>query len=112
LASYYFSTRIVVPGIVTGGTIAVASDDYARVMVNGRVVGTTGSVTDFHVAALAQRSLRTFSLKRFLKPGANVITVHAQNGPRAFAATCSATCTYAENPAGVVFGGTISYTHG
>ena len=38
-----------------------------------------------------------------------MVTIEAQNGPAYFSGLCS-TCTYALNPAGVVFGGTLTYT--
>jgi hypothetical protein len=89
------------------GTIFVAVDDLAEVVVNGIVIGSTGSVTDFGEAASAQASLKEFDLLAFLEPGPNNITIRAQNGPSSFAGGCNP-CNYSQNPAGVVFGGSIS----
>ena len=40
--------------------------------------------------------------------GRNVITIRAQNGS-AFFSGCPTICTYATNPAGVVFGGSLTF---
>jgi hypothetical protein len=53
--------------------------------------------------------LKRFDLAPFLVNGINVLTVRAKNGPASFAG-CSASCAYAQNPAGVVFGGAITVT--
>jgi hypothetical protein len=90
---------------VVSATISIAVDDFVEVHVNGRIVGSSGSVTDFSAAALAQRSLKTFDLAPFLAMGVNTITIRAENG--AFGICCPS--NYAGNPAGVVFGGSISF---
>ena len=100
-----FSRTFVLPGSPTG-TISIAADDYAEVRVNGDLVGSVGSTTDESAASAAQNALTTFDLAPHLVPGANTITVVARNGPASFA--CGNVCTYAQNPAGVVFGGRLS----
>ncbi len=92
------------------GRILVAADDFAEVLVNGSVVGTTGSVTDYGLAAAAQGALREFDLSPFLIGGQNTITIRAQNGPSSFTGGRCDPCSYAGNPAGVVFGGSVSYS--
>ena len=95
-------------GSVPAGSISIAADDYAEVHVNGVFVGKIGSVSDQSAAGGANSSLTTFNISPFLAPGANTITVVAQNGPASFAG-CPSACDYAHNPAGTVFGGQLSY---
>ncbi len=95
-------------GTAPSGTLKIAADDAAEVRVNGSLAGATGSVTSVAVASAAASSLAMFDLTALLVPGANTISIGAQNGPTSFAG-CAAPCTYASNPAGVVFGGTLSY---
>lgn len=110
----WFSSTFLLRGTPTGGTLSLAVDDWAQVLVNGAVVPlpdgsrSSGSRTDQRLASAAQARLATFDLLPFLQPGVNVITVHAANGPREFAG-CTASCPYARNPAGVVFGGWLTY---
>jgi hypothetical protein len=93
-------------GRPTEGTVFVAADDFAAVHVNGALVGTVGSVTSpslpypFNV-------LTSFDVTPFLVAGPNVLTIEAQNGPGSFAG-CSP-CAYGQNPAGVVFGWSLTY---
>jgi PEP-CTERM motif len=101
-SEFSFSKAFSLPGTATAGTISVAVDDLAEVLVNGTPVGTTGSVTAESVARSAQSSLTTFDIASFLVAGTNVITVRAANG--AFA--CDAGL-YSCNPAGLVFGGSV-----
>ncbi len=114
LQAYYFSNTFLIPGVPTGATLYLAADDWAEVIVNGVVVPLAngslayGSTTDPMAASAAQSQLAAFDILPYLREGSNVITVHASNGPKEFA-MCAAACTYAENPAGVVFGGTITY---
>jgi hypothetical protein len=107
-AAFVFEKTILVPGTPTGGVIYVAVDDLARIFINGSLVGSWGSVTDPAVSILAQNNLTSFDITSFLQEGRNVIDVGGRNGPRSFAG-CSDPCTYAQNPAGVVFGGLITY---
>jgi hypothetical protein len=108
LKQFFFSKTFVL-GEPVSGTISVAVDDFAQVLVNGVNAGTTGSITDYFAAAAAQGALVNFDITSLLKPGSNIVTVLAQNGPAWFAGGCpSEGCTYAMNPAGVVFGGSLS----
>ena len=99
-------TRTFVLAGSPGGTISIAADDYAEVHINGDVVGSVGSTTDKAAASAAQSALTTFDLGSHLVSGANTITIVARNGPASFA--CGSVCTYAQNPAGVVFGGRLT----
>jgi hypothetical protein len=101
-AEYFFSKEFHLPGTPTAGTISVAVDDFAQVLVNGEAVGTTGSLTDESSAGEAQSSLATFEITSFLVPGTNIITIRAANGPFG----CGSG-PYSCNPAGVVFGGSL-----
>jgi hypothetical protein len=110
LADYFFSKAIIVRGRPTGGTIYVAVDDYAAIRVNEQLVATLGSVVDASLAG-KHTHLTAFDITSYLRPGRNVITVEAQNGPAYFSGLCNP-CSYALNPAGVVFGGSISFVPG
>jgi hypothetical protein len=112
LASYYFSKTFVLTGYPTGGTISVAADDFAAVSVNGTAVGSIGSTADAGAASDTENTLHTFDVAPFLKPGENTITVKAQNGSPFFSPICNDGCPYDENPAGVVFGGSLSFVRG
>jgi hypothetical protein len=90
------------------GVFLIAADDFAEVLINGSVIGCTGSTVDIGLALRAQSALLTLDATPYLKEGTNTITIVAQNGPRGFAG-CPTDCTYSSNPAGVVFGGTLSY---
>jgi hypothetical protein len=90
------------------GSIRVAADDFAAVFVNGVPVGTVGSITDVAAASSGQDVAVWFDLTPALHAGPNAITVAGQNGPASFAGGCGGIgCTYAQNPAGVVFAGTL-----
>jgi hypothetical protein len=91
------------------GTIRVATDDFAEVLVNGVSVGVTGSVQDSGAAGRAQSFPVTFDLSAALRSGSNLITIVGQNGPASFAGCGASGCTYAANPAGVVFSGTLRW---
>lgn len=92
------------------GAIEIAVDDLAEVFVNGVSAGTTGSITSIDVAAAAAATAVTIDLTPLLQEGLNVIAVAAQNGPASFGLDCAAQgCTYSQNPAGVVFAGTLSW---
>ena len=107
LRKVYFSRSFSL-GLAPAGQISIGADDAARVVVNGTDVGGVGSVSDISLASMANSSLTTIDLSVALHPGTNTITIAAQNGPVSFAG-CAAPCTYQMNPAGVVFGGTLSY---
>jgi len=107
MAQFFFAKTITLPGVPSGGTIAVAADDLAEVLINGHAAGTVGSITDGAAAAQAASTLTTFDIGPFLVPGDNLVVVRGQNGPASFAG-CAGACTYAQNPAGVVFGGALT----
>jgi uncharacterized delta-60 repeat protein len=106
-AAFAFRKTLNLPARPTAGMIHVAADDLARIVINGSAVGEWGSVTDQQAAGNAQNNLASFDIAPFLRKGKNVVVVIGHNGPASFAG-CAAPCTYAENPAGVVFGGTIT----
>ena len=87
----------------------MAADDFAQVLVNGFVVGIAGSTIDPAAAAAASAGLTTFDITSLLVPGDNRIVVQGVNGPASFASCGGAPCSYQQNPAGVVFGGVISF---
>jgi hypothetical protein len=99
-----------VVGVQPTGSIQVAVDDRAEVFVNGRVAGAVGSISDYAAAGQAENVLVTLDLTPVLSPGAVTLTVVAQNGPPSFGTGCNGTgCTYSQNPAGVVFAGTLGW---
>jgi hypothetical protein len=83
-------------------------DDFARIRVNGTIAGTWGSTTNLDAASSANNNTGSFDVTSLLRSRNNTITVEAQNGPATFAVGCGPG-TYQSNPAGVVFGGTVSY---
>jgi hypothetical protein len=107
LADYFFSDTVILAGEPTGGTIYVSADDFAAVRVNQQLVGTIGSIVDPSLAG-THTYLTAFDIGDFLHPGRNVITVEAQNGPAYFSGLCNP-CSYALNPAGVAFGGSVGF---
>jgi hypothetical protein len=109
LAEFYFSKSFFLAGSATG-TLHVAVDDMAEVLVNGTSIGSTGSTTNYGQAGAAQTSFAPFTLTPLLVPGWNTITIRGQNGDASFAGCTN--CTYAQHPAGVVFGGTIEVAAG
>jgi len=109
LQGAYFSKDFDLPGAPISGTILVAVDDFAEVSINGTVVGSTGSITDIGLAAGAQSALKPFDLTPFLRAGLNTVTIRAQNGPASFTGYRCNPCDYSGNPAGVVFGGVLTY---
>jgi hypothetical protein len=107
-----FSQTVVLIGAPVSGTICLAADDYAELRVNGTLAGTVGSITNPGVSAAAQSACTPFDVTSSLRPGSNDITVNGQNGPRSFSpfaltGGCDPSCRYNENPAGVMFGGTL-----
>lgn len=107
LQQFFFTKTFQLGQAPTAGRILIAVDDFAEVQVNGTVVGSTGSITDVTQASAGQNALVEFNILPFLQQGTNTVTIRAQNGPDYFGFGCSGTCTYATNPAGVVFGGSI-----
>jgi hypothetical protein len=108
LATFRASKTVNVPGTPRQGTLYIAVDDFARIRVNGTIAGTYGSTTDINAASDANNNIGSFNITSMLHSGTNTIVVEAQNGPSSFAIACGP-CTYHQNPAGVVFGGTVSY---
>lgn len=107
LQAFWFSKVINVPATPLAASISIAVDDYAEILVNGKLVATYGSIKDVEVAFAAQNSLGTFSIKN-LHEGNNKIVIRGQNGPASFAGDCNP-CDYQQNTAGVVFGLSITY---
>jgi hypothetical protein len=107
LAQYTFSSTFVLAGLPLSGNIWVSADDFAAVYVNGNLVGQVGSTTDSVASGAAQAALTQFNLLAFLVQGANTIAVVGQNGQASFGGCTN--CTYAQHPAGVVFGGSLTY---
>lgn len=107
LATASFSQTVDLHGAPISGTICLSADDFAELKVNGAVVGSVGSTTIAAKSILAQSTSTCFNVTSFLQPGPNDITVNGQNGPKSFAG-CDPSCKYNENPAGVVFGGTLT----
>jgi hypothetical protein len=103
LNQFFFSKTFQLTGGKALGSISISADDFAEVRVNGHIVGTIGSVSDFPTASLAQSYLTTFDLAPFLAVGTNILTIRAENG--LFGICCPS--NYAGNPAGVVFGGSL-----
>ncbi len=112
LAKASFSQTVVIKGAPKSGTICLSADDFAQLTVNGGVVGSVGSITNAVVSGVAQNTCQAFDVTPFLKPGPNTIVVNGQNGPKSFSpfqvTGCNPSCKYRENPAGVMFGGTIT----
>ena len=98
---FFFSKTFQLNGTQPIGFISISADDFAEVRVNGHVVGSIGSISDYLTATQAQAFLTIFNLTPFLTAGTNILTVRAENGP--FGICCPS--NYAGNPAGVVFGG-------
>ncbi len=106
LDAYTFSKEVVLDTKAQEATIFIAVDDFSSVSVNGSLVGAIGSTTDLTLATFAQNNLTSFDIAPFLNVGNNLIAIIAQNGIGAFAG-CSS-CTYSQQPAGVVFGVSIT----
>ena len=106
LARYTFSNTITITGTPVSGTIYMLADDFVELRVNGTLVGSIGSITTASQSGGAQPALAQFDVLPYLVSGANTISFTAQNGPDSFSGFTNA--TYSQNPAGVVFGGTIT----
>jgi PEP-CTERM motif len=105
--AFTFSQVFSLGGAPLSGTIAVAADDFASVFVNGNFVGSVGSTTDISLAGAGQSALTSFNILPFLVSGSNTISILGQNGLNSFGG-CTTNCTYSLDPAGVVFGGTLT----
>jgi hypothetical protein len=104
-SQYFFSKTLQLAGTPLRGNVAIAADNFARVSVNGVSVGSIGSVTDPGAGSVAD-GLTTFDIAAHLVTGQNVITVEGGNGLPGF---CPGPCTMSDDPAGVVFGATVTY---
>ena len=111
LARYVFAHDVSIPrrAVVVEAWLWVSADDLAAVSVNGTPIGTVGSIVDPGVSSMAQSALTRFNIAAALTGGRNTVAVLGQNGPRSFG-PCLIACSYAQNPAGVVFGGYVRYT--
>jgi hypothetical protein len=107
----FFFSRVFVVGTQPRGHISVAADDAAEIRINGKVLDSVGSVIVPSEASMANSQLTTFDLSSLLVAGSNTITIAAQNGPQMFGG-CPSACAYSSNPAGVVFGGEITWGGG
>ncbi len=112
LAQYVFAHDVSIPrrAVVTEAWLWVSTDDLATVYVNGVAIGTVGSITDAALSIMAQNALTRFNIASALTGGRNTVAVLGQNGPASFVGSCpDDACSYAENPAGSVFGGYVKY---
>lgn len=92
---YRFARTFVLPGTPVSGSISVAADDGAEVWVNGTLAGSTSS----------SGAMATIDITALLVEGDNTIVVEARNG-----LICGQACSYAQNPGGTVFGGSLTYS--
>ncbi len=106
LAQFSFQKTFHLPGIPLSGSISVAADDFAEIVINGNSAGIIGSITNKSLASVAQTSLHVFDVTTFLLTGNNTIKIVGRNGPEWFGGGS----TYNGNPAGVVFGGLLVST--
>ena len=86
------------------GSLVISVDDMALVFVNETLAGTVGSVIDMNAAGTAHTVATTIDLTPVLRTGFNLITIAAEDGPFG-----GSPYTYAQNPAGVVFEGTLRW---
>jgi hypothetical protein len=109
-AQYVFAHDVSIPrrAVVAEAVIYVSADDMAAVYVNGALIGTVGSITNGADSLFAQNNLTRFAFTGSVAGGRNVVAVVGTNGPARFGG-CPAACSYAQNPAGVVFGGYVRY---
>jgi hypothetical protein len=109
LVQLFFTKTLTLPAVPLSAFISLGADDFAEVLVNGAPVGATGSITDPALAAAASARLVTFDITSQLVAGDNRIVIQGSNGPATFASCGAGACNYQQNPAGVVFGGVISF---
>ncbi|HTB75443.1 MAG TPA: hypothetical protein VK762_19465 [Polyangiaceae bacterium] len=88
------------------GSVYIAADDFAAVFVNNLAIGSVGSNSDVNAAESSHATGTMLDLTSALQSGTNVVTIAAQNGPWGCATTA---CPYSEDPAGVVFQGTLHW---
>ena len=82
-----------VPGTPKTGTIEIASDGHAEVVVNGRFIDDVRG----------SNQVRTFDVTPYLNAGTNCFAFEAVNDQ------CDS-CEYNQEPAGLLFRGTINYS--
>jgi hypothetical protein len=109
LQGAYFTKHFDIAGTPIDGSIRLAVDDFAEVIVNGASVGSSGSISDYNAALTAQGSLKTFDVTPYLVVGPNTITVKAQNGPSSYTGGACSVCKYSQNHADLVFGGSLRF---
>jgi hypothetical protein len=109
LEGVYLAKIVEVPGYPDAGVLYFAADDFAEVRVNGTLVRTIGSTSDYGSAAGAQAQLTQVVISAYIVPGPNEILVHVQNGPGSFTGTSCNPCSFGQNPTGAIVGGSISY---
>jgi hypothetical protein len=97
-AEYTFTNTVNVAGTPTSATVYMTADDYVELRVNGTLVDSVGSVTIPGAMPLGQ-----FDVTPLVHTGSNTFSFTAKNGPASFGGT-----VYSTNPAGVVFGGSIT----
>jgi len=107
LAELWFAKTVTLGGAALSGTLAISADDSAQVWVNGSAIGSVGSVDDPRLSSLSQGALTTFDIGPYLVSGPNTLAIRGQNGPQRYAG-CASPCSYAQNPAAVVFGGSLT----
>ena len=106
LAQYTFTNTLTLGGTPLSGTIFMLADDYVELRVNGTLVGTVGSITSPGLSGAGLPNLVQFNVLANLVAGVNTVSFTAQNGPDSFSGVPNA--NYSQNPAGVVFGGTLT----
>ena len=77
---YFFETVFNVPGTPTGGTLFIAADDSAQVLVNGFNLGTIGSATNFSRALNAANDIHAVDIGPVLVSGTNYVRIRLKNG--------------------------------
>lgn len=100
-AEFVFETQFFICGAPQGGTVSVAADNSAEVIING-----TSVLTNMDQSALSTVSIPSMSIPlSVLNQGPNTIQIKAKNA--ANPGDCG-TNKYKCNPAGVVFGASFS----
>src|SRR5437667_11250266 len=74
---FFFSKTFQLNGTQPIGFISISADDLAELRVNGHIVGSIGSISDYSTATQAQAFLTTFNLTPFLTAGTNIFTFWA-----------------------------------
>src|SRR5262249_32936462 len=109
LVQVFFTKTLTLPAVPLSAFLSPAAPGVAAGPVNGAVVEATGRTTDPALAAAASARLVTFDITSQLVAGDNRIVIQGSNGPATFGSCGGGACSYQQNPAGVVFGGVISF---